>query len=477
MENPGSSIISALGGGSGIDFIQLADDLADATYSFRRSSLETRNETLEARISSTSLLRSSLSSLASSIGDRIRFGDLAPQSSIGDASVASVSTTAGVAASGTYSLEVTQLASSQTLVLPSYTASTDLVGEGTLAIRFGTVDGASFAEDTSSTPLSITVEATDTLASLATKISSESNGALDAYVASGTGGAQLVIKSQSGANSGFVLEPTSAAGSPSAVPGDLSYLAWDPSTDAGELRSTARDALYKLDTVELSSASNTITGLPEGISLELTGTNSGAPTAISFSSDTGAITEVMNDFVTALNELATLIEDEASALGGTLGNDPGARALKRDLAALAGETVMPTAEEGEPSTLGDLGLGVTREGRFELDAERLSNALTQNPSATAAMFTTGAFGVFATMDNLARDNTLTSDPASLGGSLSRYEDQVETNTEKLADIAKQQEDLRTRLTTQFIAAERRIASSQSTLSFLEQQIAAWSGTN
>ncbi|MEM7779335.1 MAG: flagellar filament capping protein FliD [Pseudomonadota bacterium] len=471
MENPGSSIISALGGGSGVDFIQLADDLADATYSFRRTSLETRNETLEARISAASLLRSSLSSLASSIGDRIRLGDLAPRSSIGNASVANVSTTAGVAASGSYSLEVSQLADNQTLVSQNFTASSDLVGEGTLAIRFGTVTGASFTQDTEQDPLSITVEATDTLSTLAIKIATESNGALDAYVAQGTNGAQLVIKSQTGAQNGFVLEPTSTASSPSAAPGDLTYLAWNPASDAGELRTTGQDALFAFDTVEMSSASNRITGLPEGISLDLTGTNSGAATAISFSTDTSAITQVMGDFVEALNDLASLIDEEANAFGGTLGNDPGARQLKRDLAALASETVMPTAEPGEPSTLGDLGLGITRDGRFELDSEVLSDAIAENENAVAAMFTTGAFGLFATMDNLARDNSLTSNPGSLGGSLERYEDLIEANDERLATIADQQEALRARLTTQFIAAERQIASSQSTLSFLQQQFA------
>ncbi|MEM7473497.1 MAG: YhjD/YihY/BrkB family envelope integrity protein, partial [Planctomycetota bacterium] len=74
---------------------------------------------------------------ATSLGDRIRFGDLAPQASIGNPSVATASTTPGVAASGTYSLEVTQLAQSQTLVSQSYGAPNDLVGEGSLTIRFG----------------------------------------------------------------------------------------------------------------------------------------------------------------------------------------------------------------------------------------------------------------------------------------------------------------------------------------------------
>lgn len=475
MNNPGASIISALGGGSGVNFLQLADDLSEATYSFQRANLQSRNEALEARISSASLLRNSLTQLASAIGDRVRTGDLAPRANIGNTSLVSVTTTSGVVPSGSYSLEVSQLAQGQTLVSQSYAAKDDLVGEGSLTIRFGEVDAATFTEDTNRTALDITVDAADTVESLAAKINSQSGGALRAYVAEGTSGAQLVIKGAEGAQSGFVIEPASAASSPSAVPGDLAYLAWSPSTDAGELRQSALDAVFELDTIAMSSASNTVTGLPEGLTFDLKATNVGAPTTITFSNNTSAITDVMQDFVAALNDLATTLNEEAAAFGGTLGNDSGARQLKRDLAQLAGITVMPTAGEGEPSTLGDLGLKITRDGKFELDTERLGQTLAASPAGAAAMFTTGPFGLFATMDSLARDNTLRTNPGTLGGSVIRYEGLVERNDGKLERIAEQQENMRQRLTRDLVAAERRIAASQSTLGFLQQQIDAWNG--
>lgn len=477
MDNPGSSIISAFGAGSGVDFVQLANDLSDATYSFQRGNLESRNEALEARISAASTLRNSLTNLASALGDRIRTGDLAPSASVGNPFVADVSTTPGLTPTGSYSLEVSQLAESQTLVSQSYGASSDLAGEGTLRIRFGAVDGATFSEDTGQAALEIDVDDTDTLASLAGKISSASGGALQAYVTNGTNGAQLVIKGKEGAANGFILEGESSAASPTATPGDLSYLSWQPATDSGELRETSRDALFTLDTVQLSSASNTVTDLPEGIVLNLTGTNAGEPTTVSFDNDGAAITSVMTDFVAAMNDLAGLLNAEGAAFGGTLGNDPGTRELKRDLGRLTSEIVMPGAEEGEPSTLGDLGMSLNRDGTFELDTERLNAVLAASPDAAAAMFTTGAFGLFATMDNLARDNTQRSDPGSLGGSLVRYEALIESNDDRLTNIADQQENLRSRLTRNLVAAERQIASSQSTLSFLQQQIDAWNGSN
>ena len=179
MENQGSSIIQALGAGSGIDFIQLAGDLAQASFDPQRNNLNSRNEALTARISAASLLRSSLNDLASALGDRVRNGDLSPSPNLTNPAIADVSTTSGIAPQGTYSLEVTQLASSQTLASQSFSSGEDLVGEGTLNIRFGTVSGASFTEDTEQTALAIEVTDTDTLASLASKISAGSDGKLD----------------------------------------------------------------------------------------------------------------------------------------------------------------------------------------------------------------------------------------------------------------------------------------------------------
>lgn len=464
----GASIIAALGAGSGINFTQLAEDLAEASFGVQRDNLEARNENLQARISAASQLRSTLSGLSSALGDRIRFGELAPRAEIGNASVARVSSAPGAVPDGSFSLEVTQLAASQTLVSRGFASADALVGEGSLRIRFGTVSEGAFAEDTARAPLDITVSDSDTLADLARAISNESAGALEAYVASGIDGAQLVIKGSEGAANGFVLEPTSSAGNPSAVPGDLSYLAWSPASDAGELRSTARDALFELDTVEMSSPTNAVRGLPGGMELDLTATNIGAPTQISFETDDSAITSVMNDLAQALNDVVSFLNTEA-APGGTLSNDPGVRELRRDLSNLTSLEVMSAASPGDPTTLADLGLSITREGTFRLDSARLAATLENAPEAAAAMFTTGPRGVFATIDRLARNNTAIGDPGSLGGSVQRYEAQIERNEERLRRIAEQQDNLRARLTRDLSAAQSAISTSQSTLDFIRQQ--------
>ncbi len=465
MTTSGSSIISALGAGSGIDFGTLASDLSAASFAAQRQNVTNLNQTFEARISAASNLRSLVTSLASALGDRLRNGDLAPRAAISNPAVARVSTTPGLTPRGNYTLEVTQLAAAQRLVMPPLASAADAVGEGTLTIQRGVIDGAAFTPDSAQPAITVTIAPGETLANLASRINSASGGAITAQVLTGTNGAQLVLSGRDGAANGFTIE---AAGT-----GALAAMGWEPGSDNGQLRAEARDAVFALNTVEMRSASNRVTGLPEGISLDLTAINPGAPASVSFANDTGAITSVMNDLVSALNEVVGTLNEVANPLGGELGNDAGARQLRRELSRLARQVVMPGAAPGAPRTLGDLGLSLSRDGTFQLDTARLNQAVNQSPDAVAAMFTTGAFGVFATVDRLARVTTRQGDPGTLGGSLTRLQRQLQGNTARLEKIAEQQERLRERLTRDFTASERRVASSQSTLSFLQQQIDIW----
>lgn len=475
METSGSSIISALGAGSGVNFTQLATDIAAASFAVQRDAITTRRTALEAQISAAGQLRANITGLASALGDRIRNGDLAPRGTLANAAVAQVSVPAGLSPRGDFSLEVTQLAQGQTLVGRSFASRDALVGEGTLTLRFGTVDGATFAPDAARDAIDIAVTATDTLATIAARISQVSGGAVQAYVAEGPNGAQLVMKGEEGEANGFVLEAAGSGGAD--APGDLSYLGWQPSSPNGELRTTAGDATFLLDTVERTSPTNRVTGLPGGFVLDLTGTNEDAPTTLSFASNTSAISSVMSDFVAALNDIVGQLGELASPLGGELGNDPGARELRRDLVALASQIISPSAAAGEPRTLSDLGVALNRDGTFRLDTATLNRSLDNAPDAVAAMFTTGATGVFAAVDRLARDSSLVTDPGSLGGSVQRFERQLAASDERLARIAEQQENLRERLTRDFTASERRVAASQATLTFIRQQVDIWSASD
>ncbi|XUU60722.1 flagellar filament capping protein FliD [Erythrobacter sp. HA6-11] len=475
METALSSIVGTLGGGSGVDMVKLAADLSAARFAPAIAQLEARNEELQTRISAASDLRNQLSQLSSALGDRMRNGDLAPAARLTNPSIADVSVLPGANPSGTYSLEVTQLADAQTLVMPAYGSREDLVGEGTLTLRFGTVAGGGFTADAEREAIDIAIAPDDTLADVARKINDTGSG-VTAYVAEGTNGAQLVLKGEQGDANGFVLEAAPSGGA-SGAPGSLDYLGWNPASDTGQQRSTAQDAIFRFDTIEMRSQSNTVSDLPGGLSAELTSTNIGAPATISFASRNDAIGAVMGDLVAALNDITANLRDVANPLGGELGRDAGARGLKRALSGLTSEVIMPNAAPGEPSRLSDLGVSINRDGSFSFDSARLNESLAENPTATAAMFTTGLFGIFATVDDISRSMGAPGDPGSLAGSVARYTQQVERNDERLARVTEQQDKLRETMTSQFIAADRNVSASQSTLDFIRSQIEIWNSTN
>jgi flagellar hook-associated protein 2 len=134
---------------------------------------------------------------------------------------------------------------------------------------------------------------------------------------------------------------------------------------------------------------------------------------------------------------------------------------------------MPNAASGAPRTLSDLGLSIQRDGTFALDTNVLQTTLARDPSGVAAMFTTGLYGVYATVDKLSRSAASTGDPGSLAGSIARYQTQSKQVGDNQSKLADQQERLRTSLVARFAKSDAQIGASKSTLSFLKAQIDAW----
>ncbi|MFM5924047.1 MAG: flagellar filament capping protein FliD [Novosphingobium sp.] len=461
-----SSIISALGAGSGIDMAALAQNLAAAQFAAKIDRNTAQAESVDKQISAASTLKSSMLQLASSIGDRVRTGDLSSQPLIGNSAVASVSR-GTVSGKGSYSLEVTALAASQVLASPPYVSAAAMSGSGTLTFRFGTLAGTAFTEGPAHASAAVVIPSGATLADVAGAINGANIG-VNAYVASGTGGSYLMLKGAEGAANAFTVEASETAGEEG-----LAALAWNPAGDAARLKTASADAAFKLDGLAMTSATNRISDLVPGLSLTLTGTNPGAPTALRFSDPGSAVGTFMNDLVAALNELAGELGKDTEPATGDLARDSGARALRRSLSQLASSIVMPNAASGEPRTLADLGLATNRDGTFRLDGNRLAATLKASPSGSAAMFTNGLYGVYASFDKISRRVAAASDPGTLAGSLARLTLQKKTLADQVGKLADAQEKLRTRLVTQFAGTDSRVAASKSTLTFLQNQIAAW----
>lgn len=458
------SIVTALGGGSGIDMTALANDLAVAQFAARAERLSSRSQALEQRISAAANLKSMMQNLASSLGDRLRTGDLAAKPALANPAVAQAALSGTRTPSGTYALEVTRLASAQVIAGPAYASAAAPVGSGSLTLRFGTIALGVFSEDAAHPAVPIAIASGATLNDVAAAINGAQAG-VSAYVAQTTEGAKLVLKGQEGATNAFVLDASETAGEEG-----LAALAWSPAAAPERLLNSAGDAAFRVDGLSLSAASNTATDAIPGVTLRFTATNAGAPTTVSFADPAAAIASAMADLTGALNEIAGELRSATDPQTGELRADPGAAALRRALSGLAGTAIMP---DGAVRTLADLGLATQRDGGFALDNQRLTAALRADPQAVAAMFTTGISGVYATIDGLARRAASAGDPGTLAGSISRYTAQRGRITQDQTKLAEAQETMRARLVSRFAVSEARVGASRSTLSFLQNQIDAW----
>ncbi len=463
------SLVTALGGGSGVDMTMLAANLANAQFAARADRLAAKSETLDKRISAASTLKSMLLSLATSLGTRVRQGDLSPQPLIANGAVARAALSGAGQPGGTYSLEVTALARGQTLASPPYASAGALTGSGTLTLRFGTVAGAAFTEDTARPAVAVTIASGATLSDVAAAINAARAG-VTAYVAGTAEGARLVLKGAEGTASGFVLDALETAGDEG-----LAALAWTPAAAPARLLTGASDAAFTIDGLAMTAKTNTVADAIPGVTLALTGINSGSPTNITFSDPGSAITAAMADLTGALNEIAAELGSATNVKTGELLHDDGARSLRRALGGLAGAAIMPQAGIGSARTLADLGLSTQRDGSFLLDSARLAATLKTDPQGAAAMFTNGLYGIFAAVDGIARTASSASDPGSLSGSISRYTKQKTRLGEEQGKLTEAQETMRARLVSRFAVADTRIGVAKSTLTFLQNQIDAWNG--
>lgn len=478
----GSALATALGGGTGVDMTQLATNVADAEFAGKLANIAAKNTTLSTQISSATQLRSDLLALSSSLGTAVQSGSLSSSPSVGNSAVATASLPIGEnGAASSYTLEVDHLASPQVLSSPTYSSATAPVGSGALTIDTGTITNGSFTAGSGS-PVNITIPSGATLSDVASAINSSGAG-ITAYVATVGAKVQLVLKGAQGAASAFTISASEATGDPG-----LSSLAWNPETgDPSRLAESAADASYKLDGIAETSPSNTIANAAPGLALHLTGTNAGNPTPITYSDPSSNIVSTMQSFTTALNAIVTELSTDtvggpgASGSGtsnaGALRSDLAARSIQSQLQQLAGSVIMPGAAAGAPKTLADLGISMGENGSFTLDTAVLNAALKASPTGVSAMFTTGASGVYDSVFNLVNNVTSTNQPGSLDYSITTYTaNQTSLSTQQTA-VTTQQSALRTQLINQYATANAQVATYKSTLSYLQDQIAAWTNTS
>jgi flagellar hook-associated protein 2 len=359
----GTGTLSAAGIGSGLDVNSIVTALVNARKAASQQQITTRTTQttnlqngLNSLNSALSGIQSALATLSSVNTFNSFTSTLTPQgasNSIGSA------TTMSSAQAGNYTISVSQLATAQKRA-SSPVATNTPVGQGTLNITVG------------STTMNLAVSATDTLSTIATAInSSSSNPGVTATIVNGANGQQLMLSSsKTGVANAFSISAnaTSSAG--------LTALANTLNTPGSN---EAQDAKLTVDNIPVTSASNTVTGMMDGVTLNLTGTGTNT---LTIAQDNTAATNAIQGLVTAYNSYVSTVSslssyDTSSGAAGVLLGDTTLTSVQRSISSVLSSSVKGNAL----GTLTNIGITRNADGTLNLDTDQLASAFQSNPSA------------------------------------------------------------------------------------------------
>lgn len=468
--------ITALGTGSGIDLESMVTKLMDVErLSFTR--VQNRQKSVESEISGLGQLSNALSSVQTAAKDLLPSSSTASmkdtfttyKASVVNEKVASATLKSGVKnpATGGYSLEVEQLASSHRLVTKAG-AENKIEQDGKLKIEIGSLsekDGSKTFSANGAKTLEIEVKKDASLSDIRDAIN-KANGGVSATIIKGSGGEQLVLSSKdtgldnvmkiSGLEN-FAFDPAAADSATNKMS--------DSASDGG---AAAQNAKLSINGIAAESSSNVVENVLDGISLTLYGTNKGDPTTVSVSVDNSTkITESLDAFVTSFNASAKIISDL-----GKYDQETGETGLLQGRAILRNSktqlTKLISGNNGiagsEYQNLASIGVSFSKTGELQLDSSMLKTALNRDYDGVMGLVQNTFKGLDSGVDKMiATDGTVTKSTESTNKILSQLKEQESTLNTRLNNIE-------SRYRKQFTSLDSLVSSWNNISSYISQLV-------
>ncbi|PKO33485.1 MAG: flagellar hook protein [Betaproteobacteria bacterium HGW-Betaproteobacteria-7] len=437
--------ISSLGIGTGLDANSIVSKLMSLEQ-IPLTALNAKTTAFNAKLSSFGQLKSALSTLqtaAKTLADPNKLA--AYTATAADTEIVKAQANF-FASAGTYSVEVLNLASAQKRYSNTAYASSTSFGAGTLTFNVNGVDK------------DVELTGSNSLIEVRAAINAANTG-VTASIISGDSGDRLVLTSTTEGTAGaFTLSVNSAdANLQSLASFDL----------ANPFSTNAQDAQAKIDGILVTSSTNTLSTAVNGLTLTLTKVGT---TQLTVAKDTGKVSEAVNTFVKAFNDVITRVKSESAydtttKTGKPLNAESTVRSVMQILA--GARTTVPASLSGTPfETLSTLGISIQKDGQLVVDSTKLTAAI--NTDSAAVENTLGAYGT-------AFSNALESIVSSTG-LIANREDGIKRSISLLgADKERLQfrlDSIEKRYRAQFTALDTLVSSLQTTGSYLSQQLAS-----
>ncbi|UZK04097.1 flagellar filament capping protein FliD [Venatoribacter cucullus] len=385
--------IQSLGLGSGVLTTDLVEKLVNAEREVAELRLNNRQELTEAKITAYGEIKSQMSKIQTAAGA------LSSPSLMGATIVTSsdesvlTATGSATADPGTYNVEVLNTAKSHALATDSYASFDEIIGTGKLVFTFGELSYGDSDNITGQTvnpgraSKTITIDDSNrTLSGIRDAINKADMGVTATIVNDGNGYRLLMNSSDTGVKNAIRIEAQDAAGN--ALSGGLGAFAFNENQVGSGLTQTSKgeDAELQVNGLPITRASNTVDEVIKGVTLNLKSADEGKNISINVSPDTEALTESIDSFITAYNDLKSFVDDlskfdPSSNVGGLLMGDSTIRTMMSQVRALISEPIVGLT--GKYRSLTELGVNTDRNNDYLLtfDKTAFSKALNEDRSA------------------------------------------------------------------------------------------------
>lgn len=385
--------IADVGIGSGLNIKELVNSTVKAEIAPKATQLNRLEKSAEAKFSALGTLQSALSNFQTAMKD-LNNMDLFNNRTANSSNTALLTASSEkTALSGTYRVQVEQLASSSKVSTAALAKDFSSDSDGAFTVKLG-------ASDTDAVTINIAKGAN--LVEIRDALNEQlKDKGISANIVNNpaTGQSQLIFSGkETGAGNDIIIEGTggvvglSVDGTVKAAVGGAGYL------------EQAGNAKFTIDGLQLESASNTVTNAIPDVSFTLKGTTeANKPLTVTVGQDDKGVKEQLKKFVDSYNEFVkvsgqltavTKVGDAAPVVGSLVGDSTvrnlvnGIRSELGNMAENSGSTIR---------TLANLGITTQKDGSLKIDEKKLDSVLATNFDDVGKFFA-GDNGLMARMD-------------------------------------------------------------------------------
>jgi flagellar hook-associated protein 2 len=361
---------AALGASSeGID-VNSAVSAAVTAAEAPEQTWESQESTLQSQASALNQLQAGATNLDN---DMLSLNNLIGPLSATTVTTSNSSLVTATAASGTatgdHLVEVSNLATTASWTSGTFASSSTALPAGSFTITTGSGSSAT-----------ITTDGTESLSDVASQINGDKLGVSASVITDATGSRLAIVANTSGSAANFTVSSSGSSG----------YGFTQPITGT--------NASLTVDGITISSASNTVTGIIPGLTLNLLSADPGVYVSLGVSADTAQAAAAINQFVSDYNTVIQAVNAQFTDIGsgeGVLATDPNLRNLQDDLQSALSYLNTPSSGTTTVSNLSSLGITANSDGSLSVDTATLNDALSNNFSDVQNFFQGTALNGFA----------------------------------------------------------------------------------